>query len=182
MSHELELADKFDNMNKVVEARLTGQNLTQIARTLGMTRVQVNEYWEMWKSLAAESQNMKSRAREALAGADMHYDKLINALYDVIKEADEANFSEGTDSKMLAIKSNAIGKIAEFEAKRVGMLKDAGLLDDQELAQQVLETERKHEILIGILRDVTSKCENCNKKVQERLRQVVNEPVAVKLV
>lgn len=182
MAAELDLADKFDNMNKVVEAKLTGKNLTQIARDLGMTRVQVHEYYEMWKTIAAESQNMKTRAREALAGADAHYDKLIGELYKIIKEADEHNFSEGTDAKMLSIKSGAIGKIGEFEAKRVGMLKDAGLLDDQELAQQVLETERKHEILIGILRDVTSKCAVCSKKVEERLRQVVNEPVAITLV
>ncbi len=179
---EIELADKFDTMNKVVELKLQGQNLTKIAKVLGLTRVQVNEYYDMWRDLAQSSENMKNRAREALMGADSHYDRLIAELYDIMEKADDWQFSEGTDAKMLSVKANAIGKIAEFEAKRVNMLKDAGLLEDQELAQQILETERKHEILIGILRDVTSKCDHCSRLVAERLSQVTNEPMAVKLV
>jgi hypothetical protein len=182
MAAELELADKFENMNRVVEQKLTGQNLTQIARNLGMTRAEVNEYYEMFKVIASDSNNMKSRAREAMATVDMHYDKLIHALYKIVDEADDWQSMEGVDAKMLSQKTGAISKIADLELKRVQMLKDAGLLDDQELAQQVLDTEKKHEVLIGILKDVTQHCDRCSKKVAERLREVNNEAVAVKFV
>jgi hypothetical protein len=182
MAAEIELADKFDMMNKVVEAKLTGQNLTQIAKSLGMTRAQVNEYYEMWKNIAADSGNMKARAREALSASDMHYDKLIKALYGVIDEADDWQAGEGVDAKMLSIKTAAIKGIADLESTRVKMLKDAGLLDDQELAQQILDTERKQEVLVRILKEVTFHCENCSKKVAERLREVTNEAVAVRVV
>lgn len=182
MTAELELADKFEMMNKVVEQKLTGANLTQIARNLGLTRVQVNEYYDMWKTIASDSGNMKARAREALSASDMHYDKLIKELYTVIDEANDWQAGEGTDSKMLSIKTAAISKIADLEATRVKMLKDAGLLDDQELAQQILETERKQEVLVRILKEVTYHCDNCSKKVAERLREVTNEAVAVRVV
>lgn len=182
MSQELDLVDKMDQMNRVVELKLEGQTLTQIAKQLGITRIQVDNYYQMWRDLAQSSENMKARAREALIGADTHYDKLIAELYKIIDEADSLSFEDGTNPKILTVKTAAIGKIAEFEAKRVGMLKDAGLLDDQELAAQILETERKQGILMGILRDVTSKCEVCSKKVAERLVQVTNVPMEVKIV
>lgn len=182
MAAELELADKFDLMNRVVEQKLTGQNLTTIAKNLGLTRVEVNEYYEMFKVIARDSKNMKDRAKEAMATVDMHYDKLIKSLYQIIDEADDWQSMEGVDAKMLSQKTGAISKIADLEAKRFQMLKDVGLLDDQELAQQVLETERKHEILIGVLKDVAQHCESCSKRIAERLREINNEAMEVKFV
>ena len=182
MAAEIELADKMDQMNKVVELKLTGLTLTQIAKNLGITRAEVNERYEMWKMLASDSGSMKARAREALSAADMHYDKLIKELYIVIDEANDFQAGEGTDPKMLAIKTTAVSKIADLEANRFKMLKETGLLDDQEMAAQILETERKHEILVNILKEVTAHCPTCSPKVAERLRQVTNEAVVVTLV
>jgi predicted transcriptional regulator len=180
MAAELELADKFETMNKVVEQKLTGQNMTQIARNLGLTRAQVTEYYDMFKAIAQESSNMKSRAREALFAVDIHYDKLIKEFYQIVGEADDWQMSEGVDAKMLGQKTQALKAIADLEAKRVGLLKDAGLLDDQELANEVMEAERKQQILVDILRD--SLCKECSKKVAERLQAVTNTPVAVRVV
>jgi hypothetical protein len=63
------------------------------------------------------------------------------------------------------------------------MLQKAGLLDNAELGNQIAETEAKQEILIGILRNVTSKCEHCRIEVATRLSRVTDqvEPIVVEV-
>ena len=46
---EIELADHFDRMNKVVEELLKGNNPTQIAAITGFKRAEVLEYIDEWK-------------------------------------------------------------------------------------------------------------------------------------
>ena len=72
----------------------------------------------------------------------------------------------------MTAKTTSIKLIADIESKRLEMLQKAGLLDNQELADELLETERKQEILISILKEVTSSCESCRPKVLTKLSQV----------
>ncbi len=46
---EMELADHYDRMNKVVEELLKGNNPTQIAALTGFKRAEVLEYIDEWK-------------------------------------------------------------------------------------------------------------------------------------
>jgi hypothetical protein len=61
------------------------------------------------------------------------------------------------------------------------MLQKAGLLENNELADQLLETERKQEILVEILKSVTVSCDTCKFEVARRLSEVTGrvEPVDV---
>jgi hypothetical protein len=52
------------------------------------------------------------------------------------------------------------------------MLQEVGLLDNAELAGQLAETERKQEILVGILKEVTASCPKCKMDVARRLSQI----------
>ena len=74
----------------------------------------------------------------------------------------------------LNIKAQSLKLIADVEQKRIDMLQKAGVLEKNEMADQILETERKQEVLVGILRDVTSSCPNCKQEVARRLSQVTN--------
>lgn len=166
MSDELEVADKFDKMNRVVEELLKGNNPTQIAKQLDMKRAEVLEVLDTWRGLIQSDQGIRERAKEALAGADQHYAMLIKRAWETVEQADINN--------QLNIKASALKLIADIEGKRIDMLQKAGLLENNEVATQILETERKQEILTEILRDVTSKCSHCKIEVAKRLGEVTN--------
>jgi hypothetical protein len=55
------------------------------------------------------------------------------------------------------------------------MLQKAGLIEDSEVAEQIIETERKQEILVKILKEVVSDCSHCKKEVFTRLEQVTGK-------
>jgi hypothetical protein len=61
------------------------------------------------------------------------------------------------------------------------MLQEVGLLDNAELATQLAETERKQDILVKILKEVTASCPKCKLEVAKRLSQITGivEPVEI---
>jgi hypothetical protein len=170
---EIEVAGKFDQMNKVVEELLKGKSPSQIAKSLELTRVQVDNHIKTWKDFVHDNNVVRERAKEALAGADEHYNLLIKEAWDVVHEAGVA--------AELNTKNAALKLIADIEAKRIDMLNKAGVLEDNSVADQILESEKKQEILVGILRDVTSSCEKCKWEVSKRLSQVTGKLEAVQV-
>jgi hypothetical protein len=171
MDNSIELAGQFDQMNTVVEELLKGNTSNQIAKRLDITRAQVENHIKTWKSFVHDSQAIRDRAKEALAGADEHYSMLIKEAWDVVNEAGVA--------AELNTKNAALKLIADIEAKRIDMLNKAGVLEDNSMADQILESERKQSILVNILRDVTSSCEHCKWEVAKRLSEVTGQVEAV---
>ena len=170
MSSEAALVNHLDLVNKVASEYLKGLDASEISKALDIPRAKVTELLTDWRVMAANNQAIHARAKEALAGADQHFSSLIKKAYEVIDSADT--------TANLTAKTTSIKLIADIESKRLEMLQKAGLLDNQELADELLETERKQEILIGILKEVTSSCESCRPKVLSKLSQV-NEGVVV---
>ncbi|AIW02597.1 hypothetical protein AXJ18_gp177 [Streptomyces phage Jay2Jay] len=154
-------------MNTVVAAHLKGDNATAIARNTGMKRAQVIEYIEEWKGLAQNNKAIQARAQEALTGMDEHYNMIIRELWGVLEEADMNND--------LKTKTTVLKNLADVEGKRVDLLQKAGLIEGQHMGDEVIEMERKHEILIGILREVTSECPHCKVEVARRLSRVTDK-------
>jgi predicted transcriptional regulator len=171
MDKELEVAGQFDQMNKVVEELLKGNSPLQISKSLGITRAQVDNYIDAWKGFVHDNNAIRDRAKEALAGADEHYSMLIKEAWDVVNQA---GVTEELNTKNAALKL-----IADIEAKRIDMLNKAGVLEDNSMADQILESERKQEILVNILRDVTSNCDHCKWEVSKRLSEVTGQVEAV---
>lgn len=171
---DLEPLDHFDQMNKVVEQLLMGSNPTEIARQLGMRRVEVLDFIDEWKSLVRSDNGVRERAKEALAGADQHYAMIINRSWETVEQADS--------NQQYNIKTQALKLIADTEQKRMDMLHKAGVLEDNELANEVLEMERKQEILVKILKEVTADCEKCRVEVARRLSQVTNRAEEIRIV
>ena len=170
---DIELADHFDRMNKVVQELLKGNNPTQIATVTGFKRAEVLEYIDQWKEVVRNDSGARDRAKEAISGADQHYAMLIKEAWKTVEDADQAG--------QLNIKATALKLIADIEGKRIGMLQEVGLLDNAELATQVAETERKQEVLVKILKEVTATCTKCKMEVAKRLSQItgVVEPVVI---
>jgi len=170
---EIELADHFDRMNKVVEELLKGSNPAQISSLTGFKRAEVVEYIDEWKSIVKNDSTSRDRAKEAVSGADQHYAMLIKEAWKTVDDADQQG--------QLNVKATALKLIADIETKRIAMLQQIGLLDNQEIADQIAETERKQDVLVSILRDVAKDYPDIRREIMKRLSQItgVVEPIEI---
>ena len=164
MSKELELVNHLDEVNRVASEYLKGSDVAQISKSLDIPRTRVLTLLSDWREMAASNEAIHARAREALAGADKHYSSLISKAYEVIDSADQTS--------NLSAKTSAIKLITDIEAKRLDMLHRAGLLDNKEIADELAIMERKHEILINILKDIASKHPEIKNEILLRLSEL----------
>jgi ABC-type Fe2+-enterobactin transport system substrate-binding protein len=149
LSSELDTVEHYDEMNKVVELMLKGTKPMTISRSLNMRLVDVKRYIEEWQGVAKNNRHIQERAREALSATDQHYDLIIAGLWDVANQAELADD--------LKVRATTLKMIADIEQKRIEMLQKSGLLDNQQLAEQVVEAERQMEIVKRILREAANK-------------------------
>ena len=158
---------------ELVEELLRGNNPTQIAALTGLKRAEVVCLIDQWKTVVHNDTSARERAKEAISGADQHYAMLIKEAWKTVEDADQAG--------QLSVKSGALKLIADIEGKRIGMLQEVGLLDNAELAGQIAESERKQEILVKILKEVTASCPKCKMEVAKRLSQITGivEPIEI---
>jgi uncharacterized protein YdcH (DUF465 family) len=153
---------------------LAGNEPTQISKELDMPRQKVVAYINEWRVMAADNAAIRGRAREALAGADAHYNKLIQKAYEVMDDA--------TTTANLGAKNASIKLVMDIEKTRIEMLQKAGLLENKELAEEMLEIENKQEILVGILKDIASEHPEIRDKIMRRLSDVSRKQEVVTIV
>jgi hypothetical protein len=163
----------LEEVNSVASEYLKGNDESTIAKNLDIPRNRVVKLLNEWRQMISDNDAIRARAKEALAGADKHYGHLINKAYEVIDDADQA--------QNLGAKTNAIKLILDIENKRIEMLQKAGLLENKELAEQLLEQERKQEVIVGILKDVVADCNRCKFEVARRLAEYAgpNEVITI---
>lgn len=154
----------LEEVNSVATEYIKGLNESEISKELDIPRTRVVSLLREWKSMASNSEAVRARAREALSSADTHYSRLIKQAYEVIEDAN----TQG----VLTAKTAAIKLILDIESKRIDMLQKAGLLENKELADQILENEKKQEILVKILKEVSGECSKCKNEVAKRLAQI----------
>lgn len=150
-------------MEAVVENRLQGLNPTEIAKKMNIPRGRVLSHLENWNQFVEHDLDIKKRAKQVLATADQHYDKLMKEAWDAIENA-----KVGTVKDHVA----AIGLAHTIEKTRVGLYQQAGINADDSLAAEMLETQRKQELLIDALKKL---CPNCRKAVAQELSEVTNK-------
>ena len=154
----------LDEVNRVASEYVKGSTDIQISKSLDMPRTRVVKLLDEWRGMIANNDAIRTRAREALATADQHYNRLIQKAYEVIDAADSQSD--------LGEKSKAIKLILDIENKRIEMLQKAGLLENKEIAEELMAMENKQEILVKILREVSGKCDTCKVEVTKRLADV----------
>ena len=174
MSTETELIEHLDEVNKVVTEYLKGQDPTKISKELEIPRTRVVALINEWKVMASANDAIRARAKEALAGADTHYTKLITKAYEVIDESSMTN--------NLSAKTQAIKLVMDIEKSRIEMLQKAGLLENKELAEEMIEIERRQEVLVEILRDIASTHPEVRDLIMRRLSQIATEGEVIKIV
>lgn len=174
MSTEEDLVKHLDQVNNVVSEYLKGNDPTVISKELDIPRTRVVALINEWKTMASDNAAIRARAKEALVGADTHYSKLISKSYEVIDEASMTN--------NLSAKTAGIKLVMDIESKRIDMLQKAGLLENKELAEEMVEIERRQEVLIGILRDVASEHPEVRDIIMQRLSVIAKEGEVITVV
>jgi hypothetical protein len=174
MSTEVDLINHLDEVNNVVTEYLKGSDPTKISKELNIPRTRVVAHLDEWKESASNNSAIRARAKDALAGADAHYSKLISKSYEVIDEASMTN--------NLGAKTAAIKLVMDIESKRIDMLQKAGLLENKELAEEMVEIERRQEVLIGILRDIASEHPEIRDMIMQRLSAIAKEGEVITVV
>jgi hypothetical protein len=171
---EQDLVNHLDQINLVVAEYLKGNDPTIISKELSIPRQKVVSLINEWKVMASANDAIRARAKEALAGADAHYSKLISKSYEIIDEASMTN--------NLSAKTQAIKLVMDIESKRIDMLQKAGLLENKELAEEMVEIERRQEVLMGILRDVASEYPQVRDEIMRRLSAIAKESEVITVV
>ncbi len=174
MSTETELIQHLDEVNKVVSEYLKGNDPTVISKELDIPRTRVVGLINEWKVMASANDAIRARAKEALVGADTHYTKLITKAYEVMDESILTN--------NLSAKTASIKLVMDIEKSRIEMLQKAGLLENKELAEEMIEIERKQEVLIGILRDVASEHPEVRDIIMQKLSSIAREGEVITIV
>lgn len=160
----MEIIEHLEEVNKVAAEYIKGLNESEISRELDIPKARVSSLLKEWKSMASNSEAVRARAREALSAADTHYSGLIKQAYEVIDEANQTS--------ALSVKNQAIKLILDIESRRIEMLQKAGLLENKELADQLLETERKQELIMNILKDIAVKHPAIRNEIMYRLQEI----------
>lgn len=171
---EQQLIEHLDDVNRVVEKYLQGNEPTQISKELSMPRTKVVAYINEWKQMASDNAIIRARAKEALAGADTHFNKLISKAYEVIDDA--------TTVANLGAKTAAIKLVLDIEGKRIDMLQKAGLLENKELAEEMMEIEKRQEILVLILKDIASEYPQVRDEIMRRLSSFAKDNEVITVV
>jgi hypothetical protein len=173
-TNEEDLVKHLDQVNNVVAEYLKGNDPTKISKELAIPRTRVVELINEWKVMASANDAIRARAKDALAGMDAHYSKLISKAYEVIDEASLNN--------NLTAKTQAIKLVVDIEKARIEMLQKAGLLENKELAEEMIEIEKRQDILVGILRDIASSHPEVRDLIMQRLSNVAKEGEVITVV
>lgn len=162
-----EIAVRIEDMNRVVELKLKGWTVPQIVKETSIKRAEVLNHLDEWKKWALQEQDVMGRAREMLASVDQHYDIIMKDLWEVVEET--------KNSGDHGIRVNADKALAAIEKDRASLFQTAGMNDQSMLANEIRESERKQDLIIKILREVTRDCPRCKVKIAERISEVTGK-------
>ncbi len=174
MQNEEQLSQHLEIVNRVVGEYLKGNDPTKISKELSIPRQKIVGYISEWKQVASASDAIRARAKEALAAADEHYSRLINKSYEIIDDA--------TTNGDLRSKSGGIKLVMDLESKRIEMLQKAGLLENKELAEEMMEIERRQDILKQILMDIGAEHPEIRDKIMRRLSEIAKAGETVTVI
>jgi hypothetical protein len=166
LANEIDIIEgPVETMARVGELTLKGKGVREISKTLDLPYTTVKEHIQAWRDSLRYSEYASVKAQEAVFEADNHFSLIKRESW---RLAGEAQGDGDRRSELAALKL-----AGDIEGKRVDMLRNAGLLENNELARQLLETERKQDILANIIRNIL--CPVCKKAVAAELSKITGD-------
>lgn len=170
-------APRFEEMQQVVELYVQNIDPTEIAKKVGIRRIDVLNHIEDWRKSAVGMDVMKDRIEELIASMDRHYSTLIKKAYEIVEEVDgidRSNTKETmTRSQMLSQKKGALDLIAKLEKDRIDVLQKSGLLEVDALGDELAEMEEQKQIILEILQN--DLCGHCKPVVMSKISQMLSK-------
>ncbi len=169
------MVEKMDLIEKVGEMRLMGKSTTDIAKELGIKRIQVEPFFREFQSLLA---------REASRGS------LSDSLDDLLFESTQsmrlllerlwAEYHEAKANLNDKLALDALKEIRTLTGQRHKMIQESGF-EAEAFAAEMEETARQHEILIGLLKEIKDEFPEVAQIISTRISQVTNEVQVIEM-
>lgn len=168
MSKELEPLDRYEQMNDIVSLYIKGQTIPAIMRATGLKRVEVMEYIDEYRQIAANDPEIRGRARETLHNFDMHTGDIIAELWSIVNGS--------TDDR---IRSGALKSLADIDKARVETLQKAGLYDDAALGDEMVKVQEQADQIKELLKQVVTEFPMTKHVILKGLTKIFGEPEGV---
>lgn len=169
MSTELEAVVYAEQQAKVVSLYSRAMTIPQIVRETQLSKSTVEHMLADFKEYALQDRVIMEKSREVILTTREHYDEIIRSMYETIQQAEV----EGTAD--FKTKISALKAIADIENQRVNFMHKAGMMVDSQIGEQLAEAERKHTVIIDILKRIAHKHPKVGLEIQDMLSQVTNK-------
>lgn len=164
---ELDLAERYQRQNKVVELHLEGHSPNVIARKLNYKYKEVVEHISEFNEIAKNDEMLRERGRERVHDYDESINRVQREMWRLAQDAEDAGD--------LKTRGTILKSIADTQAKRVEVLQKSGVLADNKIVEEMAATEEKMRVLMGILREVSRHCDNCRVEVARQLSMLAGK-------
>jgi predicted HTH domain antitoxin len=165
------LVEKLDFAEQVGRLYLQGKNPTDIARQLDTTRAMVlsavNDFKSVMRRESETAIDIRDRLMDIMLESDESFRMVINEAWSTVREADNAG--------ELRNKISAL-KIVETATKsRAELVQKAGMGQDEEIINQLNETDRRQQVLIHLLKEIRDSHPEVAELIATRLSQIQDE-------
>lgn len=171
MATELEVQRYYEKQNEVVAHYVAQKTPVEIARLTGVPVKEVEKMLMEFKDYALQDRVLREMARETVIQTKLHYQQIIQHMYDALEEA---TLEGKTRERISAIKA-----IADIEKQKVDFMQKAGMMANNELSDQLIEYERKQSILVDILGQIAKKYPDVGREIQRKLSEVTGKMTIV---
>jgi transcription termination factor NusB len=172
------LVERLEFAERVGKMHMRGRDKRLIAEELGVRQLDVTRAIQDWQTLlrtqATSAGDIKDRVMTVLWETDEHWRDILDEAWDLNNEA--------KNQSALAAQNNALKLIAQINKDRVQVFTQAGLNQDTELVEELNETQRKHELIIQLLKEIKEEHPEVSAIISRRLSQMGDEVEAVEVV
>lgn len=167
----------MQTMERLSELQIQGFNETQISKETGIQRKMVIQLLNEHRELLRNNQASKDRANDAVDALDQHFAMLIKKAWETITEIEQEIERTRASHQLIAQKLAAVKTLADLEAKRVDALQKAGVLDNNDLGDELAQMEEQRDKIINILRH--DLCPQCRMKIGDKLSSITQQSEVV---
>jgi len=169
------LVEQMDLAERVGRMYLKGSNPTEIARETGVPRKDVTRALEDFRGLlrrnAESAVDVRDRLMDIILESDEAFRMVIEEAWSTVKQAD--------NSGQLGAKVNSLKLVESSTKNRAEMLQKSGVSQDNEIIDQLNETEERQTVLIQLLKEIRTEFPEAAELISRRLSQIQQSEVEV---
>lgn len=171
------LVEKLDFTEQVGKLYLQGKNATQIAKQLDSPRghvvVAIEDFKGLIRKRAESAVDLRDRLFEIVFESDESFRMVIDEAWSTVRDADNAG--------ELRNKISAL-KIVETATKsRADLVQKIGVGQDQDIIDQINETEEKHRMIIQLLKEIRDEYPEVAEIIAVRLSQIQSQAEVISM-